>query len=211
MVCVSAIFFYIHLRHRITLEHPSRMKACDSNSDVHQLNPKIYKIVVVLATAFMTIYYGLEIAIANFMTPFAYVSELKLPKATGSIITSVYWVTYTFFQLLAVFRTQILGPEKNIILLLSVTLIGNCFIVPFGNTYVWCLWTGAALMGTGMSALWGSIFGYLENFFPIVRENLFSIYLKNRFVNLMFYFQRQIKLRPALQFSHVWVNWSFLS
>lgn len=176
MVCVSIIFLYIYLRHRITLEHHSRATACNSDSNVHQLNPKIYKIVVVLATAFMTIYYGLEIAIAHFMTTFAHVSQLQLPKKTGAIMTSVYWFTYTFFQLFAVFYTSIVGPEKNIISLLVVTMIGNCFLTPFGDKHVWCMWTGAALMGTGMSALWGSMFGYLENYFPIVRIcSFFSI------------------------------------
>lgn len=183
MVCVSIIFLYIYLQHRITLEHPSRITACDSDSNVHHLNSKIYKIVVVLATAFMTVYYGLEIAIAQFMTTFAHVSQLQLPEKTGAIITSVYWITYTFFQLFAVFYTTIVGPEKSIIFLLVIIMIGNCFLIPFGNTHVWSLWTGAALMGTGMSALWGSIFGYLENYFPIVRVFVFFFFL-NRFVNL---------------------------
>lgn len=169
MVCASMPFFYIYLRHRITLEHPSRMTKCDSDSNVHQPNAKTYKIVIVVSTAFVTVYYGLEIAMASFLTTFAHKSELRLSKATGASMTSLYWSTYTVFQLMTVFYSNTVGPEKNIILLLTVTLIANCFLVPFGNTLVWCLWTGSAIMGIGLSALWGSIFGYLENYFPIVR------------------------------------------
>lgn len=211
MVCVSIPFFYIYLRHRITLEHPSRMTACGSSSNVHQLNAKTYKIVVIVSTAFVTVYNGLEIAMASFLTTFAHTSDLKLPKAVGATMTSVYWSTYAVFQLLTVFYTNTVGPEKNIILLLIVTLIANCFLVPFGNTYVWCLWTGAAIMGIGLSALWGSIFGYLENYFPIVRyDRRFGIceyffrHLQPTFI------RRPTKLLPFLQFFPVSVNWSFL-
>lgn len=174
MICASVLFFYIYLRHRQTLPHPSRMRTHDnhSNTNTNRFSPKVYKIVIILATAFMSIYYGLEIAMSSFMTTFAYVSDLKLSKTTGAKITSVYWSTYAVFQLLTVFYIQFVGPEKNIIFLLTTVMIANCFLIPFGSTYSWCLWTGAALIGVGMSALWGSIYGYLESYFPVVSTKI---------------------------------------
>lgn len=209
MVCVSILFFYIYLRHRDTLQHPSRRAVSYYNFNPQRLNPKIHKIIVSLATAFMCIYCGLKIAMAQFMTTFAYLSELKLSNATGAMITSVYWSTYAIFQLFTVFYINIVGPEKNIIFLLTTIMIANCFLIPFGNKYAWCLWTGAAVIGIGMSSLWGSIFGYLENYFPIVSTNTkFSIYIEN--YNLLIFIRRLIKLLPASQYLLASANWSFL-
>lgn len=173
MVCVSVLFFYIYARHRHTLAHPSRMASSDCYFNNHRFSPKVYKIVIILATAFMSIYYGLEIAMADFITTFAYVSEIKLSKATGATITSVYWSTYATFQLFTAFYIKFVGAERNIIFLLTTVMIANCFLIPFASTHAWCLWTGSAIIGMGMSALWGSIYGYLESYFPVVSTKCF--------------------------------------
>ena len=167
MVCLSGLFLYLFIRHRHTPPHPSRSREAIALSDACLSNPIAYKTVIVLSTLFMHIYYGLEIAMASFMTTYAVKSDLKLSKSTGATITSVYWSTFTFFRLLAIFYTDIIGPEKNIIFELVLIIVANGFLLPYGDTYEWCLWTGAAIMGMGMSAIWGSMYGYLQNYFTL--------------------------------------------
>lgn len=50
---------------------------------------------------------------------------------------------------------------------LGIIVLANVVLVPFGNTYEWALWSGVAILGVGMSSIWASIFGYLEEFFPV--------------------------------------------
>ena len=166
-VCLSGLFLYIFVRYRHTPQHPSRVVAANTSSDGPRLNECVFRVVIVLATLFLHVYYGLEIAMASFMTTYAVKSDLKLSKATGAMITSVYWSTFTFFRLVTVFYVNMIGPEKNIIFELIIVMVANCFLVPFGDTYPWCLWVGAALIGMGMSAIWASMFAYLEQYFPL--------------------------------------------
>lgn len=57
-------------------------------------------------------------------------------------MSSVYWATFSFFRVFAILYIDYIGPEKNIIIQLFVVMIGNVFLVPFGNNHEWCLWAG---------------------------------------------------------------------
>lgn len=175
MVCLSTLFLFIFLRYRETPGHPSRMAALESDSNAPPLNVTAFKVVVCLATTFMHIYYGIELGMAFLLTTFAYFCSLKLSTETGALITSVYWSTFTFFRLIAVFYIQKVGAERTIRFHLALIILANFFLM-FGELHEWCLWVGATVIGMGMSSIWASMFGYLENYFPVVSFVLNSFF-----------------------------------
>lgn len=79
----------------------------------------------------------------------------------------MFWGMFTFFRLFTIFYIDYVGAEKNIMFNLLLTVVACGFLVPFGGTSLWCLWVGIALMGLGTSSIWASVYGYLEQFFPV--------------------------------------------
>lgn len=128
---------------------------------------RIKLLVTILLTMFMHFYCGLEITFGSFLTTYAVNSGLKMSKKDGALLTSLFWATFTFFRLFAVFYIDFTGPEINLIFELILILIANIFLMVWGNATSWGLWTGTALLGLGTSSVWASVFGYIEPYIPV--------------------------------------------
>lgn len=101
----ASSFLYLFIFHRHTPPHPSRIVVVgeDGQGPESCQNETVKFIIVCLATLFMHFYVGLEVAMGTLLTSFANKSQLQLPKATSAAMTSLYWGTFTFFRLFAVF------------------------------------------------------------------------------------------------------------
>lgn len=121
-------------------------------------------VTVIISAAFMHIYFGLEIAFGSFLTTFAVKSDLKLDTKVGASLTSLFWGIFTFFRLMAVVSVVVFGIGWSIVINLIIILVGNVFLVPFCNQYEWALWVGTAVIGAGISPIWGLVFGYLRQY-----------------------------------------------
>lgn len=172
IVGATFFFIYLYIYHRETPPHPSREKNPDAIGTNRTLNPRVKLFVVCLSTVFMYFYVGLEIAMGTLLVSFAVKSDLRLDKVTGAAITSVYWGTFTFFRLVAVFYIEYVGSEMNLYFSLSLILLSNAFFLPlaFGINQPWLLWTAAALIGLGTSSVFASVFGFLEEYFPVTEK-----------------------------------------
>lgn len=169
MLINAIIFSYLFIKYRETKPHPSRV----SNETKEKLgggfavNPRTRYSIICLATVFMHVYCGLELAFGTLITSYAVKCDLKLDKATGAVMASVYWAFFTFFRLFAIFFADVIGAEQNIYFNFILIALSNFFLIPFGNSNIYCLWAGIILMGLGTSSIWASIFGFLEDFFPV--------------------------------------------
>jgi fucose permease len=132
-----------------------------------KMNRRVRLTIIVLATIFMHVYCGLELMFGTLITSYAVKCDLQLDKATGAVMASVYWAFFTFFRLFAIFFADIIGAENNIYFNFSLIALSNFFLLPFGGSNVYCLWIGIVLMGLGTSSIWASIFGFLEDYFPV--------------------------------------------
>lgn len=129
---------------------------------------KYWKILTIgLVLLFMHIYLGLEISFGSFLMTFAVNSHLKLSKATGAHLTTLFWSTFTFIRVLTILVIQWAGNAAIILVSMTIVLIASAILAPFGNDDEQLLWIGVALIGIGMSSVWACIFGYLEEFFPV--------------------------------------------
>ena len=141
-----------------------------SNTEITPTSSPIekYKIlVVVLCGFFMHFYCATEMTFGSFVAPFAVKSDLHMSKRSAAVVSSVFWASFTFYRLIMVFLVEFLGSRNSVLIDVFLCLLSNVFLVPFGDKYEWCLWTGAALMGIGLSAIWASIIGYIEEFMPV--------------------------------------------
>lgn len=166
MVFCTLIFGVVYVLYKDTPPHPSRLQATaqEEKSKV----PTWIKLTIILTMAlFLHLHCGLVIAYGQLLTTYGVNCDLKLDKQTGALMSSLFWGTFTFFRLFAIFFVDIIGAEKNIIFNLVLCSVSCIFLVPFGNSSVWCLWVGIALMGLGTSSIWASVYGYLEQFFPM--------------------------------------------
>ncbi|KAI1309029.1 Major facilitator superfamily domain-containing protein 4A [Halotydeus destructor] len=166
----SLLALYLFVFHRHTSPHPSRLEKKEDGATSTTVDPKVRALVWVLTALFCHIYLGLEIAMGSLLTTFAVKSDLHLTKVTGAYMTSVYWSTFTFFRIAAVAYIGYVGPYYNIIFELGLVILSNLFLVPFGNSVEWCLWVGVALLGLGVSSIWASVFGFVENYFPVTSK-----------------------------------------
>lgn len=123
--------------------------------------------VLVLTLFFMHIYLGLEISFGSFLMTFAVNSSLKLSKATGAHLTTLFWSTFTFIRVLTILVIGWAGNRGVILTSLTLVLSANALLTPFGDSNQLLLWLGVGMIGIGMSSVWACIFGYLEEFFPV--------------------------------------------
>ena len=169
MLINAVIFSYLFLRFRETKPHPSRMLSdtMEKMGGPYKMNRRVRYLIIALATLFQHVYCGLELMFGYLITSYAVKCDLQLDKATGAVMASVYWAFFTFFRLFAIFFADIIGVENNIYLNFTLIALSNFFILPFGGSNVYCLWAGIIFMGLGTSSFWASIFGFLEDYFPV--------------------------------------------
>lgn len=124
-------------------------------------------LVVIMATSFMHIYYGLEITFGTFVTTFCHESPLHLAATEGATVTSVFWATFAFWRLPTIFIVDYFGPIKTVTFNLVILVIGNALLIPWASSHRWALYSGVALIGLGASPIWASMFSVLELYFVV--------------------------------------------
>lgn len=187
-LCVSALFLVLWRMSPQTPQHPSRdmvslppskepihveggnEKAILSKEESERALKKYRILVIFLVTLFMHLYCGIENTFGSFISPFAVKCDLHLSQQTGALISSIFWVSFTFFRLTTVFYIDFVGAEKNIMANLALALVANVVMVPFGNKSEWALWTGSSLMGLGLSSIYASVLGFLEDYFQVTSQ-----------------------------------------
>lgn len=145
-----------------------------------------YKLlVIILSIIFVFFYYALELTFGAFLTVFAY-NQINMETPEGAQMTAIYWFSFTFWRLFAVFYIKYTGPKFGILINLAILLVGVSIITPFGYIYKWALYTGSILIGIGISPLWGSLFGFLETCFPVTSKIASSMMLSSAIGEFVF-------------------------
>lgn len=129
----------------------------------------VWKIfLIIFATLFMHVYLGLQVTFGSFLLTFAVNSpELQLKKQAAAYLTSLFWTVFTIMKIVAVFAAERVGNEICIIVSLVVMIIANALLIPLGQYDETWLWVGVALVGLGISSIFGCMFGFLEEYFPV--------------------------------------------
>ena len=136
-----------------------------------EIDTKSYKrwkyLTLLLVFMFMHIYLGLEISFGSYLTTYVVNCDLNLTKGTGAHMTTLFWATFTFTKVATIFYIRMIGNQTNLLLSLMTMLAATILLNFYGNISVSLLWIGIALIGIGLSSVWGCMFGYLEEYFPV--------------------------------------------
>jgi FHS family Na+ dependent glucose MFS transporter 1 len=173
MIFGSLFVFYTYLRMR-TDRTEQRDKSCGNSPDIDVkalaiTSPKQTHVrlgVYISGMMFMFFYCGVEISLGSYLPAFAVKCDLHLSKATGALLASVFWITFTFSRLATIFYIDYIGPRNNLMMALAMIALSNGFLV-CGNHIEWCLWVGVALNGIGMSSIWASLFSFISNYMAV--------------------------------------------
>lgn len=169
------IFLFFKETSSVTCCKEEAMSDCKSTEDLMTLSLPLkqtrYRYAAnSMAMIFMFFYCGIEIALGSYLTPFAVNSDLHLTKKTGALLSSVYWMTFTFARLVTIFYIGFVGPRNSMVIALTLVFVSNLFMVGGGNTTEWCLWTGVVLNGAGMSSIWGTLFAHIQDYYPMTHK-----------------------------------------
>lgn len=121
------------------------------------------RVIAVVVTLIMVFcYYGLEIAFGSFLVTFAMESDLQLDKESCAHLLTLSAAVITFPKVAFIFPSKFLDTEKTILSSLFLLLLGSVILVPFGNQSITYLWAGVAIVGLGMSLVWGCLLAYVD-------------------------------------------------
>lgn len=167
---VSICFLMMFIKHRETKEHPSRNAEVTHSEDgmtkVKVMNNRVKMLVVAMTSMFTFIYVGLEANIGTFIPAYSHKGPLHVSKKTGALMSSVYWLFFTCFRLVAVILSSMIGSTSILVLNLTNSLIG-CTLMIVSQHNVPLFWFACVYIGIGLSSTWGSLFGFIESQFAM--------------------------------------------
>jgi FHS family Na+ dependent glucose MFS transporter 1 len=186
-VIVLIIYLTVYFINRSNEPHPSRLAAIqqqsssefasngDSLKQSHSTLPNCTPsfparrrvLVIILSTLFMHVYCGLEISFGALLATFTVKSKLQMSKSLSSFITSLYWGAFTFFRILTMVAITHCKLRTLLLVNMAIIMASNVLLLPFGDTCLWALWAGVALMGLGCSSVFATMIGYVEQMFPV--------------------------------------------
>lgn len=123
--------------------------------------------VLALVFLFMHIYLGLEVSFGSYLPAFVVQSDMRLTKATGAHMTTLFWGMFTFVKVTTIFYIKWIGNQANLLMSLLVMVTASGILKVYGNESETMMWVGVGLIGAGLSSVWGCMFGYLEDLFPV--------------------------------------------
>ena len=133
---------------------------------IRVMNRKVQYLVMFVISCFTLVYVGLEKTVSTFIPAFGYYGPLHVPEKTGAIISSVYWIKFTSFRLVAIFLSTLFGSTAILALNLVNTILATTLLA-FSEYNILLYWFSYAFIGIGLSSTWGSLFGYIELQFAI--------------------------------------------
>lgn len=110
----------------------------------------------------MHIYFGNEVAFGSFIMTFAVTSDLHSSKATGALLTTTFWATFTAARFVAIVIAHFLGNEMTIAISLLIALASNIVLLAGGEMSEEILFFGVGMMGVAICAVFGCVYAFMN-------------------------------------------------
>lgn len=183
LLSTGVSFLCLYIFYPETEEHESRMKTEESmkheanrrrdsiETDVLLIKSKNKKFVKVLfiflAMMYMFSLMGTETCLLSYITTYAVKSDLHLSKTTGTRLTALFSTMFTISIIPAVIMTRWFSNKMCILIELFILMTGSSLMFAFGNESAVMLAVGIGITGIGISSIYGFLFGYMEDLFPV--------------------------------------------
>lgn len=125
-------------------------------------------ILVTLAALLVILTTGNMVTYGAYLSTFVVKSDLHLTKATGAIMTFIFWATVIFGRGAFIVFAKYVSLSQNIALASIVILLGT--IILYVSTLlksVVGLWVSTGVLGFGWSPFFAFVFSFLNQFVPI--------------------------------------------
>ncbi|XP_018493651.1 sodium-dependent glucose transporter 1 [Galendromus occidentalis] len=108
-----------------------------------------------------------EITYSSLFSVFAVKSpDLQFSKSMGAYLAGVFWTTFTVGRLLSIFAAMLVDIPTLLYISHAMLLAASGLMVAFESSAL-CVWLGTALLGLGISSLYGAASGYCFQYFTV--------------------------------------------
>ncbi|XP_061179928.1 sodium-dependent glucose transporter 1A-like [Saccostrea echinata] len=151
----------------------------DENKErnIEKLSRGMKVLMLVIIMLFMGLYCAMEDGFNNFLATFC-VSELKWTKYIASVVTAVFWASFTAGRFLGIFLAHSFKTVRMIIFLSIFLLLGFLgFFLTAQFKFYEGIWISTGLIGFSMSIIFPSIFSWTEESILPVTGFIASLFL----------------------------------
>ena len=170
-----------------TSKRPSKTKSVKSTSsdsedidqerNVQKVSTGMKVLVLVILMVIFGVYCATEDGFNNFLATFC-VSQLKWTKYIASVVTAIFWISFTVARFLGIFLAQIFKPIKLIFLLTSLMIVGFLGFMLAAQFKIYeGIWISSGLVGASMSMVFPLIFAWTEESILPVTGLIASLFL----------------------------------
>lgn len=155
-----------------TAKRPSDVKSVKSESsenedideerNIQRLSTGMKAFVLIILMVFLGIYCAMEDGFNSFLATFC-VSKLRWTKYMASIVTAVFWISYTLARFLGIFLARIFKPVRLLFLLTVLVILGFLgFFLSAHFKFYEGIWISSGLVGLAMSMIFPLVFAWTE-------------------------------------------------
>lgn len=149
----------------------------DEERNIQKLSTGMKAFVLIILMVFLGIYCAMEDGFNSFLATFC-VSKLKWTKYMASIVTAVFWISYTVARFIGIFLAQIFKPVKLMFILTVLVILGflGFFLSAQFKVYEG-IWISSGVVGLAMSMIFPLVFAWTEESILPVTGFVASLFL----------------------------------
>lgn len=149
----------------------------DEERNIQKLSTGMKAFVLIILMVFLGIYCAMEDGFNNFLATFC-VSKLKWTKYMASIVTAVFWISYTVARFIGIFLARIFKPVKLMFILTVLVILGflGFFLSAQFKVYEG-IWISSGVVGLAMSMIFPLVFAWTEESILPVTGFVASLFL----------------------------------
>lgn len=149
----------------------------DEERNIQKLSTGMKAFVLIILMVFLGIYCAMEDGFNNFLATFC-VSKLKWTKYMASIVTAVFWISYTVARFIGIFLARVFKPVKLMFILTVLVILGflGFFLSAQFKVYEG-IWISSGVVGLAMSMIFPLVFAWTEESILPVTGFVASLFL----------------------------------
>ncbi|XP_052681847.1 sodium-dependent glucose transporter 1C-like [Crassostrea angulata] len=149
----------------------------DEERNIQRLSFGMKATVLIILMVFLGIYCAMEDGFNSFLATFC-VSKLKWTKYMASIVTAVFWISYTIARFIGIFLARIFKPVKLIFILTVLVILGFLgFFLSAQFKFYEGIWISSGVVGLAMSMIFPLVFAWTEESILPVTGLVASLFL----------------------------------
>lgn len=149
----------------------------DEERNIQRLSTGMKAFVLIILMVFLGIYCAMEDGFNNFLATFC-VSKLKWTKYMASIVTAVFWISYTVARFIGIFLARIFKPVKLMFVLTVLLILGFLgFFLSAQFKFYEGIWISSGVVGLAMSMIFPLVFAWTEESILPVTGFVASLFL----------------------------------